>query len=424
MVFIYGVAGFQYPLCTILVFDSRHHALPVAWAITRSSAKPDVAKWMKALFDRVRTVDTGWKISGFVIDDAASEIEPIRDVFSCPVLFSLWRVRRAWLKNIVKKCPEMEVRREIFKRLGEIICGIWNGVDSNAAIEKFLQDFNDQTSFIQYIKDCWLPKIEMWLSIMQTVPIASQEASGAIEAYHFKLKTKLYDDSHLGAFKRVDWLVHNLTAELHSSYWLDRYADEHDTFPKVKETYIASTSWHRALQIPDSAVYFPENIHLFAKIRSLKDNNVSHTVWNPGSEFAFCDCAWFLRGNLCKHVIKVNMMCQNRQDFSDSISSRSFRELLTTLLRKPMDDSMELDKAKAWTNQMLDQVQRLVELTDAKDLGTVVDKFPLKWVYRKPRTSFGRPSTSLAPPSTSKFDSNISSPRKSCRKRKRLSRVR
>ncbi|KAL9242153.1 hypothetical protein vseg_016181 [Gypsophila vaccaria] len=420
----FGLKKLKYPLCTILVFDSRHHALPVAWVVTRSSAKPDVTKWMKALLDRARTVDTGWKISGFVIDDAASEIEPIRDVFSCPVLFSLWRVRRAWLKNIVKKCTEVEVQREIFKRLGDIICGIWNGIDSETAIERFSQDFNDQTSFLQYFKDCWLPKIEMWLSIMHSAPIASQEASGAIEAYHFKLKTKLYDDSHLGAFKRVDWLVHKLTAELHSSYWLDRYADEHDAFPNVKEIYIASTSWHRALQIPDSAVYFPENVHLFAKIRSLKDNNVSHTVWNPGSEFAFCDCAWFFQGNLCKHVIKVNMMCQDRKGYQDSISSRSFRELLTTLLRKPMDDSMELDKAKAWTNQILDQVQRLVDFTDAKDLGTVINKFPLKWVSRKPRTSIGKPSTSLALPPTSKIDGNISPPRKSRRKRRRLFRVR
>ena len=70
----------------------------------------------------------------------------------------------------------------------------------------------------------------MWLTTMRNLPLASQEASGAIEAYHVKLKVKLYDDSHLGALQRVDWLVHKLTTELHSSYWLDRYADESDSF--------------------------------------------------------------------------------------------------------------------------------------------------------------------------------------------------
>ena len=68
----------QYPLCTLLVFDSRQHALPVAWVITRSSAKLDVSKWMKALLDKARSVEPSWKISGFLIDDAAVEIDPIR----------------------------------------------------------------------------------------------------------------------------------------------------------------------------------------------------------------------------------------------------------------------------------------------------------------------------------------------------------
>lgn len=95
---------------------------------------------------------------------------------------------------------------------------------------------------------------EMWLSTRRNFPLASQEASGALEAYHVKLKAKLFDDSHLGALQRVDWLVHKLTTELHSSYWLDRFADESDSFQNVKEGYITPTSWYRALQIPDSAV--------------------------------------------------------------------------------------------------------------------------------------------------------------------------
>lgn len=76
----------QYPLCTLLVFDSRQHALPVAWVVTRTIAKPDVSKWMKALHDRVRAVDPTWKVNGVLIDDAAAEIDPIRQN-SCGLLF-------------------------------------------------------------------------------------------------------------------------------------------------------------------------------------------------------------------------------------------------------------------------------------------------------------------------------------------------
>ncbi|KAB2053859.1 hypothetical protein ES319_A12G215300v1 [Gossypium barbadense] len=201
----FGIKRLKYPLCTLLVFDSRQHALPVAWVITRSVAKPDVAKWMKALLDRARSVDPGWKINGFVIDDAAMEIDPIRDAFCCPILFSIWRVRGSWLRNVVKKCSNIEVQREIFKRLGEIVYSIWGGLDTSVALEELILDFVDQSAFMEYFKSTWVPKIEMWLSTIKTFPLASQEASGAIEAYHVKLKTKLFDDSHLGALQRVDW---------------------------------------------------------------------------------------------------------------------------------------------------------------------------------------------------------------------------
>ncbi|CAK7354884.1 unnamed protein product [Dovyalis caffra] len=420
----FGIKRLKYPLCTLLVFDSRQHALPVAWIITRSSAKPDVAKWMKALLGRASSVEPGWKINGFLIDDAAAEIDPIRDIFGCPVLFSLWRVRRSWLRNIVKKCNNIEVQREIFKRLGEIAYSIWRGVDTLSALEEFTNDFVDQTAFIQYFKASWVPKIEMWLSIMKTLPLASQEASGAIEAYHVKLKAKLFDDSHLGALQRVDWLVHKLTTELHSSYWLDRYADESGSFQNVKEEYIASTSWHRALQIPDSSVTVSDKDHLFAKVSSQKDSSLTHLVWNPGSEFAFCDCAWSLQGNLCKHVIKVHMICENRDGYQPSMSFRSFKEMLTGLWEKPMDDSVGLDLSIAWAHQMLDQITQLAELNGSNNVGAVVNNMPLKWVSKKGRTSVGIPSSIQALPSSSKNGPNHAAAHKKNQKRKRLSRLR
>lgn len=146
---------------------------------------------MKALLDRVHEVDPGWKANGFLVDDAAAEIDPIRqmlgltffvlcfyaefilfkqysnqnylafrETFSCPVLFSLWRVRRSWLRNVVKKCKNVEVQREMFKRLGEIVYSIWNGsAGFELALEKFTEDFVDEDAFLHYFRATWLPKI-------------------------------------------------------------------------------------------------------------------------------------------------------------------------------------------------------------------------------------------------------------------------
>ncbi|RHN55204.1 putative Zinc finger, SWIM-type [Medicago truncatula] len=324
----FGVKRLKYPLFTLLVFDSRQHALPVAWIITRSFAKPDVSKWLKALIDRARSVEPGWKVGGFFIDDAAADIDLLRDIFGCPVLFSLWRMRRSWLRNIVRKCNNIEIEREMFKRLGTIVYNIWGGTSTSVALEQFMLDFVDQTDFMEYFRVSWVPKIEMWLSTRRNFPLASQEASGALEAYHVKLKAKLFDDSHLGALQRVDWL-------------------------NVKEGYIASTSWHRAFQIPDSAVTMDGKDRLFAKVASQKDSSVTRIVWNPGSEFSFCDCSWSLQGNLCKHVIKVNTICENLQGYQPSMSFRSFEEVLMDLWRKPVDDSFELDVSLAWTHQVI-----------------------------------------------------------------------
>lgn len=418
----FGIKKLKYPVCTILVFDSHQHALPVAWVITRSSAKEDVTKWMRALVDRVHSVDPSWKISGFLVDDAAAEVDPIRDAFSCPVLFCLWRVRRSWLKNIVKKCSNIKVQREMFKCLGKIVYSIWGGANSMDLIEEFIQDFVDQTAFIKYFKDSWVPKIEMWLTMMRTLPLASQEASGAVEAYHLKLKQKLYDDSHLSALQRVDWLVHKLNTELHSSYWLDRHADESGSFQNVKEEYIASTSWHRALQIPDTSVTFDDKDHLFAKVVSQNDSSQTHTVWNPGSDFSFCDCAWSMKGNLCKHVIKVNMACLNDQGHEASLSFLSFREILTQLSQRPRDDSFSLDLSMAWIQQALDRVRRLMEVSNSDGIANVVSNFPLKWTAKKGRNLNGMPASNLALPCNIRSKPKSIAPRKN-RKRRRLSRL-
>lgn len=47
----------------------------------------------------------------------------------------------------------------MFKRLGQIVYGIWGGLDLAIALEEFSLDFVDQISFMQYFKDSWVPKI-------------------------------------------------------------------------------------------------------------------------------------------------------------------------------------------------------------------------------------------------------------------------
>jgi len=282
------------------------------------------------------------------------------------------------------------------------------------------QDFVDQTAFMKYFKSFWVPKLEMWIDSIRNLPLASQESCGATEAYHLKLKAKAYDDVLLDALQRVDWLVHKLTTELHSIYWINLFADESGSFPEVKAEYIASASWQKALQIPDEAVHFDNNEPHSAKVASQKDPSQMWTVWNPGSEFSLCDCSWSMQGNLCKHALKVNMMCGARKDFQPSLSLQSFQRALLDLWQKPTDDSFSLDLSVALVMQMQERIQHVAELATSDGIAQVAEKLPIQWTRRRGRrTAAKRTSPIILPHSNSSLQRD-SKPTKN-RKRKRLS---
>ncbi|KAL6867500.1 hypothetical protein ACP4OV_015524 [Aristida adscensionis] len=417
----FGISKLKYPLHTLLVFDSRQQALPVAWIITRSVTKHDTLKWMRALTDRIHSIDSTWGIGGFIIDDPASELDPIRDVFGCPILFSLWHIRRTWLKNVIKKCSNSEVQREIFIQLGKVMYSIWSEKNPMGALEQLFQDFVDQTAFTCEDANKFPPMLEMWIDSIRNLPLASQESCGAIEGYHLKLKAKAYEDVQLDALQRVDWLVYKLTTELHSSYWLNLYADESGSFPEVKAEYIVSTSWQRACQIPDDAVFFDDKEHLSAKVVSQKDTTQMRTVWNPGSEFSLCDCSWSMQGNLCKHVIKVNMICAARKDFQPSLSFQSFQHVLLDLWHKPLDDSFSLDLSVAWVMQMQERIQHVAELATSNGIAHVAGKLPVQWTNKRGRRTATKRTSPVVLPHSNGSMQKDSTPKKN-RKRKSLSR--
>ncbi|KAG4950072.1 hypothetical protein JHK84_043496 [Glycine max] len=70
---------------------------------------------------------------------------------------------------------------------------------------------------------------------------------------------------------------------------------------------------------------------------------------------------------------------------------------MSGLNEMPVDDSFALDLSLAWTHQMLDQIQKQVELNNSTDIGTVVNNMSLKWVSKKGRTYIGKPSSLALP---------------------------
>lgn len=83
----------------------------------------------------------------------------LRDVFECSVLICFWRVRHAWHKNLVKKCLATEMRVEISSRLGQAVDNICRRQGTVSLFEDLLEDFVDESDFVDYYKAIWYPRI-------------------------------------------------------------------------------------------------------------------------------------------------------------------------------------------------------------------------------------------------------------------------
>ncbi|XP_042490648.1 uncharacterized protein LOC122070532 [Macadamia integrifolia] len=361
----FGLKRLKYPLCTLLVFDSCQNAIPVAWVITSSSDGQDIHRWMGPLVERVRTKDHRWSPSVFLMDDPLLDISILRDAFQCRVLLCLWHVRRTWMRSLLKKCCHFDVQREMFKHLGRILYSTRNGPSVVDAIEEFIQIFVDQSAFMDYFRDQWLPRMDLWVNSVRTLPVANQEPYAAIEAYHLRMKSKLFTNLHAGSWHRIDWLVHLLTTEFHSLYWFDQYAEETGCFRNLRDEFFSNNSWYRALCIPDVDVMLDVEDLRLVKVISQSDRSLAYTIWNPGSEFAMCDCQWSRLGNLCKHVIKVGILCRNRQVARPSLAAQTYRQALLNLLQNPPDDPIVLDHAILHVTRLQQDIKGLEDLSNS-----------------------------------------------------------
>ncbi|RCV09907.1 hypothetical protein SETIT_2G067700v2 [Setaria italica] len=330
----FGTNKLKYPVHSILVFDQQKNAIPVAWIITPNFAHGEIYKWMGALYDRAHTKDPTWQLGGFIIDDPFADVRTIREVFQCPVLISLWRIRHAWHKNLVNKCSDNEKRSAMAKFLGDAISSICRGSGDVELFEAFLQDFVDCSGFLDYFKALWFPRLE-------------------------------------------------LGTKVHSYYWLDEYSGK-DSFSRYWRSEWSSgpNPWRQGLQIPDSDVVIEGNC---ARVVSQKDKEKSHVVWNPGSEFALCDCSWSRNGNLCKHAIKSTKVCRDRGLAPPSLALFRYYQALANLVRCPPSDTVISDHAMAVAVSVRTQLDAVICATNGSSSNGPVFRDPQS--ASKPRES-------------------------------------
>ncbi|KAJ6675607.1 ZINC ION BINDING PROTEIN [Salix viminalis] len=312
---LFGTNKLKYPVHSVVVFNLDNKAIPVAWIIAPRFASADAHRWMRALYNRVCMKDPSWKLAGFIVDDPLTDIHAIREVFQCSVLISFWRVRHAWHKNLIKR-------------------------------------------FMDYFKATWYPRIGSWTTALKNLPLASQETCAAMEFYHRQLKVRLLNEKNPGVYQRADWLVDKLGTNVHSYFWLDEYSERDDFARYWKDEWVSGlTSWRKALKIPDSDVV--EECRC-AKVTDQLDRDRVHVVWNPGSEFAICDCKWAEMGNLCEHVFKVIKLYRDKGIRKSSISLFQYNQALINMLRCPPYDCLIRDHAASLAIAVQKQLDGIV----------------------------------------------------------------
>ncbi|KAL5783213.1 hypothetical protein ACOSP7_008242 [Xanthoceras sorbifolium] len=360
----FGLKKLKHPLSTLLVFDSSQNAMPVAWIITSSLVDQDIHKWIVPLAERIRAKDPRWRPNAFLVDGPSFDISMIRENFQCRILLCIWHVRRAWMRSLLKNCYNVDVQREMFKHLGLVLYSSRSVPNALDTVEEFMQVFVDQCAFMDYFKRRWLPYIESWVNGMRSLSMASPEPLAAIESYHLRLKSKLFNEQNANFWLRVDWLVHTLTTEFHSLYWLYQYNVETGYFANLRDDSFSTNAWYQALHIPDVNVIVDEQNLQLAKVISQADRTLAYTVRNPGSEFSLCDCPWSGLGNLCKHVIKMAILYKNRQVARPLLTAQVYRQTLLALLQNPPDDPLVLEHATLHATRLQQDIKGLEELSN------------------------------------------------------------
>ena len=74
----------------------------------------------------------------------------------CTILLCVWKVRRAWLKNVGNKVKGREIKIRIFHALGEIMHSCQDDGSVQHEFVRFLDEFSEHKRFQDYFITTWL----------------------------------------------------------------------------------------------------------------------------------------------------------------------------------------------------------------------------------------------------------------------------
>ena len=104
----------------------------------------------------------------------------------------------------------------------------------------------------------------------------------------------------------MDWLIYVLLINVEPFYRFKEILKREGYLNNYKKEKLLESSSERAKIIPDSDCFPHESISHAYWVRSQTTPDSQYLVTNwYHPNFMACDCPWAVRGNVCKHAIKV-----------------------------------------------------------------------------------------------------------------------
>eukprot|EP01018_Ginkgo_biloba_P021693 Gb_02646 [translate_table: standard] len=179
----------------------------------------------------------------------------------------------------------------------------------------------------------------MWAKAYRDFPHANQETNSAIESYHGFFKTKYLCDHRRKSSRCMDWLMHTLIKKVELYYWNNQNIKDVGFSTNFKLVELKETSWSRACNILHSDCNLHPTIQnaYWVRSQSMRTRSKRYIVRRSdiiGSLFAVCDCPWAKRDNICKHVIRINLLTKEQQFHVNSMQHVSSPSLPTNIVFK------------------------------------------------------------------------------------------
>jgi hypothetical protein len=207
----------------------------------------------------------------------------------------------------------------------------------------------------------------MWVKGCRNFRHANQETNNSVEAYHSLLKSKFLSDRRKKCARRMDWLLYMLLIHVESYYRFKDILKEEGYLNNHKKEKLFESSMEKARRIPDDDCWPHESISHAYWVRSQTDHDKKYLVTWYRKNFMVCECPWSIRGNTCKHTIKVEWLYFLSKGSEPSLDQNAEPNIFDDATPNAFNDPLEIIMETSMIDANVDMTPVAIGSVDQDD---------------------------------------------------------